>query len=485
MEPRIRETSTAFVRLESKTSEFNMAWFSRSPRSVQRFARWWSIEMVLHRRRITISINLTRLENAVFGSAALITLWTVPNSAIAQSAHSTKAQSTPSNSIALAVNPFQDRQFSDSPDAQLDTQDSSGYPDYIADYSVETVPLPELSPEFNAGTSATQYEIFNENNPNPGLPQPATPTISDRYTLGPGDRIGISIFGAEQYSGEALVLTDGTVNLPTAGSVAVQGLTFTEAADAIAVAYRPYLRRAVVTVSPLALRPVRVAIAGAVKRPGSYTISLEQRQEGGFPTLTEAIQLAGGITPRADLREIEVQRSPSGNAAQSMTVNLWELVTDADLSKDITLQSGDSIFIPTAEALTAAEAIQIGSTSISPESITVFVIGEVETPGPIQVAPNTPLNQALLSAGGFDPVRADKDEVNLVRLNPDGTVVEREIEIDLGNELSEENNPALLENDVIVVGRSSLTRFSDSAGQITTPIGRILSTVFGIFNIFD
>ncbi|MGP1382301.1 MAG: polysaccharide biosynthesis/export family protein [Thainema sp.] len=419
------------------------------------------------------------------GSAALVSLWMLSDCAIAQSLQLVDEPLAISNSnLALTVQPNQHQHSS----PQADSLDNLESQHYIADYPVQTTPLPELSPGGNSASPSTRYDIFNENNQDSYVPPqaaPTIPTISDRYTLGPGDRVAISIFGAEQYSGEALILTDGTVNLPTAGSVAVQGLTFTEAADAISVAYRPYLRRAVVTVSPLALRPVRVAIAGAVKRPGSYTISLEQRQEGGFPTLTEAIQLAGGITPRANLREVEVQRASSGSPDQSMTVNLWELVTNANLSKDITLQSGDSIFIPTAEALTAAEAIQIGSTSISPETITVFVIGEVESPGPIQVAPNTPLNQALLSAGGFDPVRAEKDEVNLVRLNPDGTVVEREIEIDLGNELSEENNPALLENDVIVVGRSGLTRFSDSAGQITSPIGRILSTVFGIFNIFD
>lgn len=411
------------------------------------------------------------------GSATLMSLWMLSDCAIAQSLQPIDESLSNSDSgFALAANPNQ------SSNPQVNDSESQNY---IADYSVQTVPLPELSPGTSSAPASTQYEIFNENNRDPAVQPQAAPAISDRYALGPGDRIAISIFGAEQYSGEALVLTDGTVNLPTAGSVAVQGLTFTQAADQIARAYSPYLRRAVVTVSPLALRPVRVAIAGAVKRPGSYTISLEQRQEGGFPTLTEAIQLAGGITPRANLREVEVQRAPAGNADPSVTVNLWELVASADLSKDITLQSGDSIFIPTAEALTAAEAIQIGSTSISPETITVFVIGEVESPGPIQVTPNTPLNQALLSAGGFDPIRADKGEVNLVRLNTDGTVNEREIEVDLSEGLNETNNPALLENDVIVVGRSGLASFSDSAGLVTNPIGRILSTVFGIFNIFD
>lgn len=422
----------------------------------------------------------TQSSRLVFGSTVLIVFGTFADCAIAQSLWPVDSYPWTSDSnLALAVNSSQSHDSSTQ--AEMNSLEST---DYLADYPVQTVPLPELVPGANPAASPAQYEIFTENNPAPDFQPQAAPSISDRYTLGPGDRIAISIFGAEQYSGEALVLTDGTVNLPTAGSVAVQGLTFTDAADQIARAYSPYLRRAAVTVSPVALRPVRVAIAGAVKRPGSYTISLEQRQEGGFPTLTEAIQLAGGITPRANLREVKVQRA-SSNTDQAVTVNLWELVTDADLSKDITLQSGDSIFVPNAEVLTAAEALQIGSTSISPETITVFVIGEVESPGPIQVAPNTPLNQALLSAGGFDPVRADQDEVNLVRLNSDGTVVEREIEIDLGNELNEESNPALLENDVIVVGRSGLTRFSDSANQVTNPISRILSTIFGIFNIFE
>ncbi|MEL6496521.1 MAG: SLBB domain-containing protein, partial [Cyanobacteria bacterium J06623_7] len=113
-----------------------------------------------------------------------------------------------------------------------------------------------------------------------------------------------------------------------------------------------------------------------------------------------------------------------------------------------------------------------------PDEITVNVVGEVASPGPVQVRPNTPLNQAILAAGGFDSQRANQSEVELVSLKPDGTVDKRKIKIDLGAEVNDETNPVLGQNDVVVVGRSGTTAATDGIGQVTSPLGGVL----GLFN---
>ena len=46
--------------------------------------------------------------------------------------------------------------------------------------------------------------------------------------------------------------------------------------------------------------------------------------------------------------------------------------------------------------------------------------------------------------------------MELVRLNPNGTVDKREIEIDLAAGIDDEQNPTLRHNDVVVVDRSGL-----------------------------
>ncbi|MCY7276831.1 MAG: polysaccharide export protein, partial [Phormidesmis sp. CAN_BIN44] len=124
------------------------------------------------------------------------------------------------------------------------------------------------------------------------LRPPASPISVDQgYLLGAGDKIKLDIFSVPEYSGDYQVLADGTLNLPLAGSVTVQDLSLKDASAAISRKLSEWLTRPIVTVSLLASRPINVAVSGEVTRPGSYTTTLT---EGGIPTLTKMLQLAGG-----------------------------------------------------------------------------------------------------------------------------------------------------------------------------------------------
>lgn len=343
-------------------------------------------------------------------------------------------------------------------------------------------PEPELAPLGVMTPGEVTPEVITPEvvTPNPALPIPTS------YILGPGDNLQIEVFGAPDYSGDFTVLSDGTLNLPVAGSVNVQGLTLAQATESIRQQYALFIRRPLVTVAPLSLRPLRVGIAGAVQRPGTYTIAIETDEGGNrFPTLTDAIELAGGISSRADIRNIEINRIQRAGQNQVITANLWEILQGETIEEDFLLQSGDTIIIPEAIALDPQEAIQLGEASFSPDTVTVYVVGEVVRPGDVEVPPNTPLNQAILAAGGFEKPRANEDEVVLVRLNEDGSVVQRPVEIDFTQGINEEVNPALREKDVIVVQRSGLASFSDTTSLALSPIGRILSSILGFFNVFD
>ncbi|HEY9763924.1 MAG TPA: SLBB domain-containing protein [Trichocoleus sp.] len=303
------------------------------------------------------------------------------------------------------------------------------------------------------------------------------------YRLGPGDVVKVDIFGAPEYSGEAPVLQDGTVNLLRVGRVAVQGLTFEQAATAIATSFGTYIRRPVITVSPVSLRPIRIAVSGEVNRPGAYSIETSsENQDFDFPSLTEAISQAGGITAQANLKEVEIRRSISPNQKQVTTINLWDLIKTGDLNQDVVLQGGDEVYIPTATALSPEESTELASASFAPTSIKVYVAGEVEQPGLIEVPLNTPLNQAVLIAGGFNR-RADQRAVKLVRLNPNGSVTEREVPVDFSQGIGEESNPILMPQDIVVVRRSGAASVGDTTDLLLNPVTRILNTIFGITNL--
>ena len=233
-------------------------------------------------------------------------------------------------------------------------------------------------------------------------------------------------------SGDFLVLPDGTLTLPLIGSVKVEGMTVTEAGQTLAKRYSTYLKRPVVTVSILTPRPLQIAIAGEVNRPGTYTINPEQSQK--TPLLTEIIRQAGGVTTVADIGQVQIRRHLKGQE-QLIQANLWQLIQKGDTTQDISLRDGDSIVIPTKTTLSVGEVNQLADANFGLDSdreINVTVVGEVYRPGSHRIVP-TPnnnnnnndqdrggtrkparLTQAIQQAGGIKPL-ADIRQVQVLR----------------------------------------------------------------------
>jgi polysaccharide biosynthesis/export protein len=237
-------------------------------------------------------------------------------------------------------------------------------------------------------------------------------------------------------------------------------------------------------------QPVNISIVGEVYRPGTYTVTGNTTRAteagvpgsinntaGGPPTVTRAIQVAGGIKPLANIRNVKIRRLTRAAGEQEFEVDLWSLLKDGDARQDAVLQPGDTIVIPAVSALDPTTASQLGTASFSPDKIQVNVVGEVVEPGVVQVAPNTPLNQAILAAGGFIR-RSRRSNVQLIRLNEDGTVSRQKISIDLEQGLGDATNPALRDNDVIIVSANGWANFSDTIREIATPLS-------GLFSIFE
>ncbi len=284
------------------------------------------------------------------------------------------------------------------------------------------------------------------------------------YILGPGDVVQVDIFNVPEFSGAQQILLDGTVSLPLAGTVILDGLTLQQAADEIGFRLSAFLERPIVNVSLNSARPLDIAVVGEVRRPGSYTASA-----GEVPTVTELIQQAGGITQTADIRRIQVRRVGVNGNEQNFTIDLWALLQAGDPRRDLGLLDGDSIYVPTASAIAPEEASDLAAANFSPDQITVNIIGEVERSGTVSLPTNASLNQALLAAGGFTP-RADTYSVDLIRVNPNGSVTKREIPVNLAQGLNEQTNPTLLNSDVITVRKTGIAQVAESIGVITQPL---------------
>jgi polysaccharide export outer membrane protein len=97
----------------------------------------------------------------------------------------------------------------------------------------------------------------------------------------------------------------------------------------------------------------------------------------------------------------------------------------------------------------------------------------------MEVPPDTSVSEALLLAGNFTN-RSRQVDVQLLRLNPDGTVTQRTLPVDFASAINEETNPLLQDRDVILVGRNWSASLSDSIGTVLQP----LTGASSLFNLF-
>ena len=253
----------------------------------------------------------------------------------------------------------------------------------------------------------------------------------DAYIIGPGDVLELRLFDSPELSGPLEVLNDGSVPLPLVGSVRLTGLTLQQATVWVKSLMGQELLRPVLQLRVKKPRPIRVALVGQVERPGIYSLTVSETvsTEGGpsttvsgLPTVVDAIQKAGGITQNANLRDVQLQRRLPGETPhfKQARLNLLDLILEGNQSQNPYLFDGDTLRLGEADE-TPEEAIEIASVNLSPQVIGVNVIGEVIRPGILQLKANTPLVQAILAAGGAEGWRANRGNVELVRINRNGS----------------------------------------------------------------
>jgi polysaccharide biosynthesis/export protein len=311
-------------------------------------------------------------------------------------------------------------------------------------------------------------------NPAPNAaPNAATPAPSlyTPYLLGAGDQLQITVLGFDEYTGVVVVLPDGTVTVPLAGSIPAAGRTTDQLAKDVQTRLEKYLVDPIVTVSTSVLRPVTVNVAGEVHRPGSVQLrslseearpEMTSREQQPAPTLATALMEAGGITQFADLRQVQVRRANPN--AQPLTLNLWDSITSNSPSVNVMLQDGDSIYIPRLQAGQQLDRRLIARSSYAPETVRVRVVGQVNAPGEILVRPNSSLSGAVASAGGpTDDARLSR--VLFVRLGETGQIERQQVDL---RKLSDEYQ--IQDGDVIIVPKRGSSSFLDVAGRVLSPL---------------
>lgn len=251
-------------------------------------------------------------------------------------------------------------------------------------------------------------------------PPPAAAQVED-YLIGPQDSLAIAVWNQEDLSGEYAVEADGTFTFPLIGRVQAGGLTLRQfEAELTRLLDDGFLKSPQVTVAVEEYRSQRIFVVGQVRDPGTYPLT------GGM-TLIEALASAGSTTATASHEALIVKASPAGSAvgrngaaddtvgpvlpgdaddANVITVDI-EALQSGRAAQNVALHDGDTIFVPRAE--------------------TIFVYGEVTSPGEYPVRRATTILQALAVAGGVTQFGAT-NRIRVIRVEGDQ---QREIRVDL------------------------------------------------------
>jgi polysaccharide export outer membrane protein len=227
-----------------------------------------------------------------------------------------------------------------------------------------------------------------------------------QYVVGPNDVLTVTVVDQTTLSAKYIVREDGTFTFPLIGRVQAGGLTLQAVEDSIRDKLaKGYLKDPQVAVSVDQFRSQQVFVMGEVRNPGPMQFT-------GSMTIIEALARAGSTTDRAGMDALIIRQGGAGagvaakldpealerarkspSSENTILVDLNSLQTGG-LSQNITLRSGDTLFVPRAES--------------------VFVSGQVARAGEYVIRKGMTVRQVLALAGGVTE-RGSTGRIQIIR----------------------------------------------------------------------
>jgi polysaccharide export outer membrane protein len=171
--------------------------------------------------------------------------------------------------------------------------------------------------------------------PNEAVPKP-TPQA---YVLVPSDLILVEVFQEPDLTVQRRLNEKGMVDLPLLGRLSIGGRTIEQATTLIHDALeKDYLVKPRVNVTVLDHAKWKFTVMGQVFKPGPYEVSAKDRI-----TLVDAIAMAGGPTPKGNLKRVTISRPAGGGRNETLNLDADEMRKGASPSFEVL--SGDTISV--------------------------------------------------------------------------------------------------------------------------------------------
>jgi polysaccharide export outer membrane protein len=219
------------------------------------------------------------------------------------------------------------------------------------------------------------------------LAVPADIALATDYILGPGDVIRISVYDNDDLLTVTRIGDDGMISMPLLGQVKVQDLTVSQATALIAERLADgYIINPQINIFIQEFRSKKAIMIGRVNKPGLIVMS-------GPTTLLELISQAGGLED--DFGETVTIKRKANNEDRVILVNLKLLTEGGDLSQNIAIQDGDTVYVSKAGMC--------------------YVTGEVKSPNAYKCGENITVLKLITLAGGFTG-KASRSGVRIIRM---------------------------------------------------------------------
>lgn len=239
------------------------------------------------------------------------------------------------------------------------------------------------------------------------------------YRIGEEDILILTIIagGEIQCEVELVVSEQGELNAPFIGRIEASGQTLSQLETSIREPLAAdYFVDPEVHLRIKEYHSLQYFISGAVRSPGMYKL-------GFNPSVMDLLARAGGtISGRGNvayiLKKSEMDIVPSENAAEAFLpprktrmVDLIKLLDEGDMSENVLLESGDTVYVPL-------------STQLNQNQTKIYVEGEVRYPGIFDYQPGLTAMAACIMAGGFDKFAAP-ERTRIIRITEAGQEIIR------------------------------------------------------------
>jgi polysaccharide export outer membrane protein len=289
------------------------------------------------------------------------------------------------------------------------------------------------------------------------VPPPSGPTSYEDYIIGHGDILSITVwdhpeltipageFRSPELAGN-LVDARGRIFYPYVGEIEVAGLTVAQVRILLSEKLRHNIQNPQVDLRVAAFRSKKVLITGEINTPN--VIPLTDRPL----TLLEAVNLAGGPTDKADLREVRLTRG--GTVTR---VDLLALYKNGS-GFPIMLQPDDQVYVP------------------DNADNKVYVLGEVDKPMVVpMIHRHLTLADALGQSGGISTDNAAADQIFVIR-NVAGQAKVYRLDGNSADSLLLATAFNLERHDVIYVAPTGLTVWNRVINKILPTVQTIWQT---------